>query len=104
MYALASNAVIQSFGDRRTKDVWDGEIHARTRRLPPEVLNVGPRKLDILNAAIDLDDLRAPPGNRLEALKGNLAGFHSIRINSQWRIIFRWTPSGPADVQIIDYH
>ena len=65
---------------------------------------MGPRKLDLLNAATNLDDLRAPPGNRLEALKGDLAGFHSIRINSQWRIIFRWTSSGPADVQIIDYH
>lgn len=62
------------------------------------------RKLDMLNAAHVLDDLKAPPGNRLEALKGDLAGFHSIRINSQWRIIFRWTPSGPEDVEIIDYH
>jgi proteic killer suppression protein len=96
--------VIQSFGDQRTEDAWDGEINARTRRLPPEVLTVGPRKLDILNAATNLDDLRAPPGNRLEALKGDLAGFHSIRINAQWRIIFRWTPGGPADVRIIDYH
>jgi len=96
--------VIQSFGDQRTKDVWDGEINARTRRLPPEVLTVGPRKLDILNAAATLDDLRAPPGNRLEALKGDLLGFHSIRINSQWRIIFCWTPGGPANVRIVDYH
>jgi toxin HigB-1 len=96
--------VIQSFGDQTTEDVWDGVSNARTRRLPLEVLNVVPRKLDLLNAAASVDDLRAPPGNRLEQLKGNLAGFHSIRINSQWRIIFRWTDAGPTDVRIIDYH
>ena len=96
--------MIQSFGDQMTEDVWDGESNARTRRLPPDVLKVGPRKLDLLNAAANLDDLRAPPGNRLEVLKGDLAGFHSIRINSQWRIIFHWTASGPADVRIVDYH
>jgi proteic killer suppression protein len=96
--------VIQGFGDQRTEDVWDGASNARTRRLPPDVLVIGPRKLDLLNAATNLDDLRAPPGNRLEALKGDLTGFHSLRINSQWRIIFRWTRSGPADVKIIDYH
>ena len=102
--ALYSRGVIQSYGDQRTEDLWDGAINARTRRLPPEVLAVCPRKLDMLNAVVHLEDLRAPPGNRLEALKGKLAGFHSIRINSQWRIIFRWTSSGPAEVQIIDYH
>jgi proteic killer suppression protein len=96
--------VIQSFGDQPTADVWDGVSNARTRKLPPEVLNVAPRKLDLLNAAASIDDLRAPPGNRLEQLKGDLAGFHSIRINSQWRIIFRWTDAGPTDVRIIDYH
>jgi len=96
--------VIQSFGDQQTEDVWDGERNARTRRLPPEVLAVGSRKLDILDAATSLDDLKAPPGNRLEALKGDLTGFHSIRINHQWRIIFQWTPGGPANVRIVDYH
>jgi proteic killer suppression protein len=96
--------VIQSFGDRTTEDVWDGTVNARTRKLPPEVLKIAPRKLDLLNAAANVDDLRAPPGNRLELLKGDLAGFHSIRINVQWRIIFRWTHAGPADVQIVDYH
>ena len=95
---------IQSFGDLRTEDVWDGTTNARTRGLPPDVLKIGPRKLDMLNAAKDLDDLKAPPGNRLEPLKGHLAGFHSIRINSQWRIVFRWTPAGPEDVKIVDYH
>jgi toxin HigB-1 len=96
--------VIQSFGDRITEDVWNGAKNTRTRKLSPDVLNIAPRKLDFLNAVAALDDLRAPPGNRLEALRGDLSGFHSIRINDQWRIIFRWTPAGPADVRIVDYH
>ena len=62
------------------------------------------RKLDMLDYAHKLTDLASPPGNRLEALKGDLAGFHSIRINDQWRVVFRWTGSGPADVDIRDYH
>ena len=61
-------------------------------------------KLDVLNAAQMLDDLRSPPGNRLERLKGKLKGFYSIRINSQWRIVFRWLENGAHDVQIVDYH
>lgn len=97
-------SVIQGFGDQTTEDVWDGASNGRTRKLPPEVLNIAPRKLDLLNAATSIEDLRAPPGNRLEALKGDLAGFHSIRINSQWRIVFRWTNAGPSDVKIVDYH
>jgi toxin HigB-1 len=62
------------------------------------------RKLDMLDYAARLTDLASPPGNRLEALKGSLAGSHSIRINDQWRVVFRWTDSGPADVDIRDYH
>ncbi len=62
------------------------------------------RKLDLLDYAGALNDLASPPGNRLEALKGNLAGFYSVRINAQWRMIFRWTHSGPVDVDIRDYH
>jgi proteic killer suppression protein len=62
------------------------------------------RKLDMLDFASILSDLKAPPGNRLEPLKGSLLGFHSIRINDQWRIIFRWTPNGPEDVEVTDYH
>ena len=58
----------------------------------------------MLDYAQQLDDLRSPPGNRLEALKGNLAGFHSIRINDQWRVIFRWTDAGPTEVDVVDYH
>ena len=66
--------------------------------------NVAARKLDMLDYAHELTDLASPPGNRLEALKGNLAGFHSIRINDRWGVVFRWTGSGPADVDIRDYH
>ena len=65
---------------------------------------VAKRKLDMLDYAHQLDDLRSPPGNRLEALKGNLSGFCSIRINDRWRVIFRWTGAGPAEVDIVDYH
>ena len=68
------------------------------------VKKVAARKLDMLDYAAALTDLKVPPGNRLEALKGNLAGFHSIRINDQWRVIFRWTADGPTDVDIVDYH
>ena len=62
------------------------------------------RKLDMMHYAAELVDLRSPPGNRLEALKHDLAGYHSIRINDQWRITFRWTDAGPAEVAIVDYH
>jgi len=72
--------------------------------LPPTIHETARRKLVMLDIAKRLDDLRVPPGNRLEALKGNLKGLHSIRINDQWRICFRWTDSGPAEVEILDYH
>ena len=71
---------------------------------PADLLVVTRRKLVQLNAAAVLGDLAIPPGNRLEALKGDLRGCHSIRVNDQWRIIFRWTDAGPADVELIDYH
>jgi proteic killer suppression protein len=71
---------------------------------PPDLLSVARRKLVQLNSATELLDLAAPPGNRLEPLKGDLKGRHSIRINDQWRIVFRWTPAGPDEVDIIDYH
>ena len=77
---------------------------AVARQLPRDLLKVAPRKLDMLNAAHTLSDLNSPPGNRLEALKGDLSGHHSIRINDQWRIIFQWTANGPSNVQIVDYH
>lgn len=68
------------------------------------ILSVAERKLTQLNAAVTLDFLRSPPGNRLEALQGDRAGQHSIRINDQWRVCFRWTNEGPEDVEIVDYH
>ncbi len=71
---------------------------------PVGLAKVARRKLVMVNQARVLDDLKSPPGNHLEALKGNLAGKHSIRINDQWRIVFRWTSAGPEDVEIIDYH
>ncbi|MCB9769115.1 MAG: type II toxin-antitoxin system RelE/ParE family toxin [Candidatus Omnitrophica bacterium] len=96
--------MIASFGDRATSDLYNAVSGSRVRRFPPSILESALNKLDVLNAAQSLDDLRAPPGNRLEALKGDLKGFHSIRINAQWRVIFRWQDSGAHDVRITDYH
>ncbi len=92
--------MIQSFNDRDT----DQLFHEETNRRFKAVARVALRKLIQMNRAKKLDDLKVPPGNRLEALKGNLKGSHSIRINQQWRIVFRWTETGPADVRIEDYH
>ncbi|MCY0150294.1 type II toxin-antitoxin system RelE/ParE family toxin [Hoeflea sp. G2-23] len=93
--------MIQSFGDDRTELIWSGK---RSRNLPPDIQSVALRKLRLLNQARVLQDLRIPPGNRLEALKGSRKGQYSIRINSQWRICFRWEEGGPRNVRIIDYH
>jgi toxin HigB-1 len=93
--------MIQSFADAETALIWSGR---RSRRLPADVQAVALRKLRLLNQARVLDDLRAPPGNRLEALKGDRRGRYSIRVKDQWRISFRWLEGGPADVEIVDYH
>lgn len=93
--------MIVSFRDGETAKIWNGE---RSRKLPPDVQTKALAKLRLLSASKRLDDLRIPPGNRLEALHGDRAGQHSIRINQQWRICFRWTEGGPADVEIVDYH
>jgi len=93
--------MIRSFSDRETERVWSG---LRSRRLPGDLQDVALRKLRLLNRAIRLDDLRVPPGNRLERLVGNRAGQHSIRIDDQWRICFRWTDGEADDVEICDYH
>ena len=82
---------------------FEGPGH-RTRRISKELHGVLRRKLDLLYNAVDINDLRVPPGNRLEALKGNLAGWHSIRVNDQWRIIFRWRGDAAYDVEMTDYH
>lgn len=93
--------MIQSFADAETALIWDGR---RSRRLPTDIQATALRKLRLLNQAKTLSDLTAPPGNRLEPLKGDLMGRHSIRINDQWRICFTWLEGGPANVQILDYH
>jgi proteic killer suppression protein len=95
--------VIASFGDSVTEGVYHGRTSAR-RRFGADVLKAMERKLDMIEAAHLLDDLRVPPGNRLEALKGKLTGLYSIRVNDQWRIVFRWEVGVAAEVQIMDYH
>jgi proteic killer suppression protein len=95
---------IQSFGDEATEDVYHGINSARARKSPPDILPAAIRKLDMVNAAHTLQDLRSPPGNMLEALKGEWKGYHSIRVNKQWRIRFRWTDAGPYEVTLLDYH
>ena len=93
--------VLQSFGDKDTERVWQRQ---RSKRLDPTTQRAALRKLLILDAADQITDLRIPPGNRLEKLKGDRANSYSIRINDQWRICFRWTTAGPEDVEIVDYH
>jgi proteic killer suppression protein len=96
--------VIRSFGDRATEDLACGRKTARVRRFPADLVRPALRKLVALEAAETLDDLRIPAGNRLEPLKGDLAGHYSIRINDQWRVVFRWSDGGADDVRVIDYH
>jgi len=92
--------VIASFRDRETEKIWNGEY---SRKLPTNIQEAALTKLRLLNAAVRLENLMVPPGNRLEALKGDRKGQHSIRINRQWRICFQW--SGNAHkVEIVDYH
>jgi len=93
--------MIVSFADRETETVWRV---IRSRRFPPDLQDAALRKLRLLDAASRLDDLKVPPGNRLEALKGDRKGQHSIRINNQWRICFHWIEGGAEDVEIVDYH
>ena len=96
--------MITSFGDTSTKGLFDGFPKKAFKSIPPDIHTVAIRKLDMLNAAAVLDDLKSPPGNRLEALKDDLVGYHSIRVNDQWRIVFRWHGSDAFEVKIIDYH
>lgn len=93
--------MIKGFASRETERVWRGE---RSRRFPPDIQNVARRKLRYLDAAGRLNDLRVPPANRLEALTGNRVRQHSIRINRQWRVCFRWEDDHAYDVEIVDYH
>lgn len=95
--------MIRSFADQRTADLWAGAASARTRQIAVDVQDRAFRKLVALDAAEGLDDLRIPPSNRLEKLRGDRAGQHSIRVNDQWRLCFRWD-NGAHDVELVDYH
>lgn len=93
--------MIVSFGSKITEKIWQGE---RVKKLPLEIQQIGRRKLRMLNNSQNVVDLRIPPSNRLEKLKGNKKEFYSIRINNQWRIIFKWENNHSQEVEIIDYH
>ncbi len=93
--------MIISFGDKETKKIWEGE---RVKGFSTDIQEIARRKLRMLNNSQDLNDLMIPPSNRLEKLKGNLKDFYSIRINNQWRIIFKWNNGNAEQVEIIDYH
>lgn len=96
--------MIESFGGRLAEDLFDDKHTAATRRFPPELRRAARRKLQYLYDAAELADLRSPPGNRLEMLKGDWKGYYSVRINDQWRVIFRWDGGAAHGVQVIDYH
>jgi toxin HigB-1 len=93
--------MILSFRDGETEALW---LHGKSRRLPPDLQRRAFKKLAILNAAVALDNLAVPPGNRLEALRGTRTGQHSIRVNDQYRVCFRWRDGNAFDVAIVDYH
>lgn len=93
--------MIYSFGSRETEKIWQG---IRASNLPPEIQTIGRRKLRMINSSLDISDLRIPPSNHLEKLSGRYEGFYSIRINDQWRIIFRWKDGHSYEVTITDYH
>lgn len=93
--------MLRSFKDRESERIFQGE---RVRRIPPDLQQTARRKLIMLSAAENLADLKVPPGNRLESLRGDRQGQHSIRINDQWRVCFRWVEGNAYDVEIVDYH
>jgi proteic killer suppression protein len=95
--------LIASFGDRATEALFHGRT-SLARRIPANIRAAALRKVDMVNAARELRDLRIPPGNRLEVWKGDRAGEHSIRVNDQWRIVFRWEGGDAHEVSIVDYH
>ena len=96
--------MISSFADQTTADIYDGLDTRQARRIPQSIWKIVQRKLDMIEAAQELRDLRVPPGNKLELLKGRRAGYHSIRINDQFRIVFKWADGAAKDVFITDYH
>ena len=93
--------MIISFGDKNTEKIWNG---IDVKKSSVEIQEIGRRKLRMLHNSIDINDLKIPPSNRLEKLKGNLKDFYSIRINNQWRIIFKWENNNAFEVEILDYH
>ena len=93
--------MIKSFADKETDKIWNGN---QSKKLPTNIQNVARRILRMINNAQNINDIRIPPANHLEKLSGNFEGFFSIRINKQWRIIFKWENDNAFDVQIIDYH
>ena len=93
--------MIRSWGSKETKKVWDG---IRSSKVPLQIQEIGRRKLRMINNSLDLDDIRIPPANRLEKLSGKLKDYYSIRINDQWRIIFKWIEGHSYEVEILDYH
>ena len=93
--------MIISFGDKETHKIWEGE---RVKGFSRDIQEIARRKLRMLNSSQDINDLMVPPSNRLEKLKGKLKEFYSIRVNSQWRIIFKWNNGNAELVEIIDYH
>ncbi len=93
--------MIVSFGNKETEKIWNGE---RVKTLPLEIQTIGRRKLRMLNNSQNIMDLRIPPSNRLEKLSGKLKNYYSIRINDQWRIIFKWNEGQAEEVKILDYH
>jgi len=96
--------MIVSFGDRATEDLYHGRPTARARRFPRDVVDAALVRMDSLNGAASMLDLRSPPGNRLEALKDDLKGWHSIRVNDQWRLVFRWQGNDAHKVRLSDCH
>jgi proteic killer suppression protein len=96
--------MIRGFADQGTEDLYHGKSSKHARKVPKSIWRVVQRKLDLLNRAVSLRDLRVPPSNRLEKLRGNLEGFHSIRVNDQYRIIFAFRDGDAYDVQVLDYH
>jgi len=93
--------MIISFDDKETRKIWEGE---RIKGLSSEIQEIARRKLRMLNNSQNINDLMIPPSNRLEKLKGNLKDFYSIRINDQWRIVFKWNNGNAEQVQVVDYH
>lgn len=96
--------MIVSFSDRATEDLFHGRASRRALRFPRDIVAAALVKMDLRNAAASALDLRSPPGNHFEALKGDLKGFHSIRVNDQWRLVFRWDGSNAHEVRLDDYH